>query len=73
MDSNLAKTIQEALKSEFPRPDTENHGNVIQHPPIHAAIGAIKSETGLTRQQIVWRALRLYFYAYLNSKMQSSS
>ena len=61
MTDELARKIQEALDCE--RPPVE----VTRHPPIHAAIEALRRETGTNRQEIIWRAIRMYLLAYLHT------
>ena len=61
MTDELVGKIQEALDCERP-PE-----QVTQHPPIHAAIDALWRETGTNRQEIIWRAIRMYLLAYLHT------
>ena len=62
MTADLRRTIQAALNCERPRQD------VTQDPAFHAAIDALAAATGSNnRQEIIWRALRMYLLAFLHT------
>ena len=64
MNDDLAQKIRAVLR-QHKRPKVKNVTS--DDPETHAAIDAIKSETGMTRQEILWRAVRLYLYSYLHT------
>lgn len=46
-------------------------GSVAQQPKIAAALDAIARETGTNREEIIYRAIRVYLNAYLHTHTES--
>ena len=61
MDPALRQVIQAALNIERPRQE------VTQDPAFSQAINDLAQATNSIRQEIIWRALRMYFLAYLHA------
>ena len=61
MTIELRRTIQTALDCE------RAPQQVTQDPPFYAAIDALAQATGSNRQEVLWRALRMYLFAFLHT------
>ena len=61
VEREIFPKIRIALKCKRPR------GSVIQHREISAALDAIGRETGTNREEIIWRAIRLYLTSYVHT------
>ena len=61
MTSELRRKIQTALDCD--RPPQQ----VTQDPPFYDAIDALAEATESNRQEVLWRALRMYLLAFLHT------
>ena len=69
MDEDVIRIIQKAAKSEYQPGGGCNP--VTRCSPISEAIDAVKAETGLYRREIIWRSVRMYMSAYLETRQQT--
>ena len=63
MEKELVQKIQAALDSK------RKSGVAAQQPEINIAIDAIARANGANRQEIIYRAIRLYLHAYLHTHL----
>lgn len=65
VEKEIFPKIRMALRCKRPS------GSVIQHKEIKTALDAIARETGTNREEIIWRAIRVYLTAYLHTHKES--
>ena len=61
MRNDLSRKIRTALKCKRPP------YSVIQQPDIQRALDAIAHEISANREEVIWRAIRVYLNAYLHT------